>query len=318
MLDNPKERMQSTKSGKAVGNCKINNLEVNKQDFNTNQSSSPCNNIERITHSHDYKIENVEQRRNDAEVKERCEKTSSKEDSSSVAGAEKHNKNSFKTTQPDNTFIHDNSVTDLLESSEKLQNMLNENTMNKTSSSCDTECRQYDTENIETCPDNPNFAQLTNTNSNSFSDNQATISTKTKGGRCFTGTTKRPSATATPVAWGDSARKSIETGLASAQNAGFLLVQTSSVCVTIPWATNWNHSPVNKVRRRCAILIMNPMFDWFITSVIFLNTIVMAMEYHGMNRDVEITLDNINLVSDPTDSRKKAIFQNLRHFGRCT
>lgn len=337
--------------------------------------------IEEKTHSNGCEIEKVEQRKygadtcnegdgnikydETAELKQKqentkqnnlaekamCEKTSTKGHSSFVAGAEKDNKNSFETVQPDTTFTHDNSVTDLLESSEKLQTtaMLNsENTVNNTSSSFDalvknkttreTHC-QYGAEDIETRLDSQNLAQLRNNEakqnysnagpshsdrnlqsvvSNSFSDNRENISKKTTGGRCVTDATKKPSATATPVAWGD--RKSIETGLASAQSIGLLLVQTSSVCVTIPWATDWKHSPVNKIRRRCAILIMNPMFDWFITTVIFVNTIVMAMEYHGMNRNFENTLNNINLVSDSTDSQnlcsclRKSKIENLRHF----
>ena len=351
-----------------------------KNDKDNPKTSS----IEEITHSNGCEIEKVEQRKYDADtcsegdrnikydetagLKEKQkntkqnsltenamsgEKTSTKGHSSFVAGAEKDKKNSFETIQPDTTFTHDNSVTDLLESSEKLQTTAmsnSENTVNNTSSSFDalvrnkttreTHC-QYGAVDIEACPDSQNFAQLRNNEakqnysnaealdsdrnlqsvvSNSFSNNRENISKKTTSGRCVTDVTKKPSATATPVAWGDSARKSIETGLASAQSIGLLLVQTSSVCVTIPWATDWKHSPVNKIRRRCAILIINPMFDWFITTVIFLNTIVMAMEYHGMNRNFENALDNINLVSDPTDSQNlcscfcKSKIKNLRHF----
>ena len=329
---------------------------------------------EEITHSNGCEIEKVAQRKYDAdtgnegdrnikydetaELKQKQENTkqnnlAEKAMCEKISGAEKDSKNNFETIQPDTTFTHDNSVTDLLESSEKLQTtaILNgENTVNNTSPSFDalvksettreTHC-QYGAVDTEACPDSQNFAQLRNNEakqnysnaetldsdrnlqsvvSNSFSDNRGNISKKTTSWRCVTDATKKPSATATPVAWGDSARKSVETGLASAQSIGLLLVQTSSVCVTIPWATDWKHSPVNKIRRRCAILIMNPMFDWFITTVIFLNTIVMAMEYHGMNRNFENTLNNINLVSDPTDSQnlcscfRKSKIENLRHF----
>ena len=235
-----------------------------------------------------------------------CEKVSTEGHSSLMADAEEDTKNSVEMTKFNTTFTNENSITNLLEP-EKLQTMLNENITNQTPSCFDGEFLAWNktagqTLELETRPENENFAQLSN--SNAFSEDHANISEKIKGKRYVASTAKRSPADTTPVAWGKSDRKSIVTGLTSAQHTGTILVQTSSVCVTIPLATDWNHNPVSKLRRHSAMLIMNPMFDWFITSVIFLNTVVMAMEYHGMNRKFANTLDNINLVSSLTNSSK--------------
>ena len=80
---------------------------------------------------------------------------------------------------------------------------------------------------------------------------------------------------------------------------GGMFVKTSSLCVIIPPERNerGNRSLVNVARRKCARVIMNPTFDWFITAVIFINTIFMALEYHGMDTRLERVLDTVNLVS---------------------
>ncbi|XP_028398945.1 sodium channel protein 60E-like isoform X2 [Dendronephthya gigantea] len=101
---------------------------------------------------------------------------------------------------------------------------------------------------------------------------------------------------ATTLAWEGSPRlKSIDRGLMIAQETGLMIVQTSSLCVVIPRETGQDHRLFNAIRRKCASFIVHPMFDWFITSVIFLNTIALAVEHHGMNRKFEKALDNINL-----------------------
>ena len=110
---------------------------------------------------------------------------------------------------------------------------------------------------------------------------------------------KRTSCTTSLVWKGSSRLHSIDRGLMIAQETSLMIVQTSSVCVIIPWESSQDHNLFNGIRRRCACVIVNPMFDLFITSVIFLNTVAMAIEHHGMNGKFESALDNINLVSTP-------------------
>jgi hypothetical protein len=246
------------------------------------------------------------------------EKITSKANSTSVSSGEKGKVNGCKgnTKQSDNSHAHENSITNSLKGSETIQTTatLNENAMTEIQSSSDavrnitateTNCDYHTAQQRHNeVKQNYIVSETSDLNSNqqpdanSVLDNQANIPEKV--GHGFTHSSKRHSKSAsslTPVAWEDSPRKSIETGLASARNTGLIIIQTSSVCVMIPQATDRRRSPVNEIRRRCAALIMNPMFDWFVTSVIFLNTVVMATEYHGMNQRLESTLDNINLVS---------------------
>jgi hypothetical protein len=248
------------------------------------------------------------------------EKITSKANSTSVSSGEKGKVNGCKgnTKQSDNSHAHENSITNSLKGSATIQTTatLNENAMmtteiqsssdavrniTATETNCDYHTAQQRHNEVK---QNYIVSETSDLNSNqqpdanSVLDNQANIPEKV--GHGFTHSSKRHSKSAsslTPVAWEDSPRKSIETGLASARNTGLIIIQTSSVCVMIPQATDRRRSPVNEIRRRCAALIMNPMFDWFVTSVIFLNTVVMATEYHGMNQRLESTLDNINLVS---------------------
>ena len=81
---------------------------------------------------------------------------------------------------------------------------------------------------------------------------------------------------------------------------GLMLVKTSSLCVIIPSdrTIDGHRDPKNAIRRKCALVIMNPVFDWFITCVIFLNTVFMAVEYYGMSTQLEYVVDVVNLVSE--------------------
>lgn len=106
----------------------------------------------------------------------------------------------------------------------------------------------------------------------------------------------------TAIAWQDSPRKSLDMGIALVHNTGLLVVQTSSVCVMISEPVDRQRSPVNSLRLMCAKIIANPMFDWFIIAVIFLNTVDMATEHHGMDKKLQTTLDHITLVSTPFSS----------------
>ena len=136
--------------------------------------------------------------------------------------------------------------------------------------------------------------------SNSVFENHPYIPEKTgegvDEGNSTTKTSKKtlkPASFLTPVAREDSTRNSFSI------EKSLMLVHCSSVCVVIPRATDLRgyRSPVNVLRRKCAALVMKPAFEWFIISVIFLNTIVMAMESHDMNKKLENTMDKINLVS---------------------
>ncbi len=262
------------------------------------------------------------------------EKLTTNENSTSVSRSETDKENGFSDT-------HQNSITNLLEGSEtvQLRAVLNENPMTETHSRTDHASSvqnitaaeaSYDYHTPETGSRNLDVAQqrnnetkqncivsetsglnsnpLPDANSRSVLNCQANISEKSKvstqNGQSFTDTSKqmsKPASSSTPVAWGESPQKSIVDGLASAQSTGLLIVKTSSVCVVIPRATDRRHHSVNAVRRRCATIIMNPMFDWFIIGVIFVNTVVMATEYHGMNQKLESTLDHINLVSTSSE-----------------
>jgi hypothetical protein len=211
------------------------------------------------------------------------EKLTTNENCGSLTGVEKNCKNDFEAANRmkwvDNNN-HENSVTNLL--------------------------REYETsQGTEISPEasGSNGNPLSVANSDSVLNCQANVSDKNEasgqtGQRATDGSKELPKSA--PVAQGDSARKSVEEGLAMVQNTGLVIVQTSSVCVMIPRATDRLHEPVNVVRRRCATLIMNPAFDWLIIGVIFVNTVVMATEYYGMNRSLESTLDDINLVSKVT------------------
>lgn len=83
-------------------------------------------------------------------------------------------------------------------------------------------------------------------------------------------------------------------------HSGLMLVKTSSLCVIIPSdrTIDGHRDPKNVIRRKCALVIMNPVFDWFITCVIFLNTVFMAVEYYGMSTQLEYVVDVVNLVSE--------------------
>ena len=124
-----------------------------------------------------------------------------------------------------------------------------------------------------------------------------------------------PKNTFKPTASKNAQRKSVEMALSSAQSIGLMIV-TSSVCVMIPQATGLHHSPVHKVRRKCAKLIMSPMFDWFITGVIFLNTVVMAAEHHGMSETMENNLNAVNLVSKLRLTRRCVNVQSFVSFSQ--
>jgi hypothetical protein len=217
-------------------------------------------------------------------VSETCpqEKLTTNENCGSLTSVEKNDKSDFEANRMKcvDSLNHENSVTNLL--------------------------REYETSQgteISSEASGLKGNPLTVENSDSVLSCQANVSDKNEASRqtaqrATDSSTELPKSA--PVAQGDSARKSVEEGLAMVQNTGLVIVQTSSVCVMIPRATDRLHEPVNVVRRRCATLIMNPAFDWLIIGVIFVNTVVMATEYHGMNRSLESTLDDINLVSDVT------------------
>lgn len=238
-------------------------------------------------------------------------KLTSKRNLGSVNRFEKCTVNSFKKnpTEHDSSDIHGNSTTSIVEVSDRFEatSTQNESTVTKAYSSSNVSCRysivvsethdEFETECLGTDAQASNVTQHRNNearlNSNCALNCEANISEKSL--RSLQ-TQSKPASSLTPVGWEDASRNRLSV------DKGLMLVQTSSVCVVVPQDTvpRRLRKPVNVVRRKCATLIMNPMFDWFITCVIFLNTVVMAMEYYGMNKKLENTLDNINLVSIKT------------------
>lgn len=54
------------------------------------------------------------------------------------------------------------------------------------------------------------------------------------------------------------------------------------------------------IRDRISKLTMDPLFDMFITFCILVNTVFLALEYHGMNEEFKLALDVGNMVGTNT------------------
>ena len=52
------------------------------------------------------------------------------------------------------------------------------------------------------------------------------------------------------------------------------------------------------IRERISKLTMDPLFDMFITFCILVNTVFLALEYHGMNKNFKMALDVGNMVGN--------------------
>ena len=58
--------------------------------------------------------------------------------------------------------------------------------------------------------------------------------------------------------------------------------------------TTWN-----KIRLRIFYVVTNPMFEFAVTAFIFLNTLVLSLEYHGMNpffKQALLTLNHVRRI----------------------
>ena len=84
-------------------------------------------------------------------------------------------------------------------------------------------------------------------------------------------------------------RKSVPAALAEVPHTVGLIMR-SSYCLYISPNTSL-------IRRKCLMMVTSPIFDWFVLGVILLNTIVMAVEYHGMDKTFLNVLNMINMVS---------------------
>ena len=294
-------------------------LEKSNKEFKTGQHNASCKSIRNVSNSVDYQGESSRREENDSEswnrhetiitcspsevtseLNEQAKKTDSKalgvsktgpyerpeknDNSTPVIGSKQDNGMNIKCD--DSRLSHEKSPANLLKESE----------MSKVAGV------SPGTSGLKRNP-------LSDAKTDLVLNFQANISQKNAGSgqteQCITGSSKGIAELASfkaPVPWGKSTRKSVEEGLAMVQNTGLMIVQNSSVCVMIPRVTDRRHAIVNALRRRCATLIMNPAFDWLIIAVIFVNTVVMATEYHGMNQRLESTLYNINLVSTVTGS----------------